>query len=90
MIFFDPCYSLEINTWRLKTALYAKDDVLMAHSLTSSKLFHLPAEEVLVRIEKFHMTWMVLLKGVTVSQCSYKVYMCQSSEVRFDDSVFAV
>lgn len=32
----------------------------------------------LVRIEKFHMTWMVLCKGVTVSQCSYKVYMCKS------------
>lgn len=44
----------------------------------------------LVRIEKFHMTWMVLCKGVTVSQCSYKVYMCPSSEVRFDDSVFVV
>ena len=36
------------------------------------------------------MTWMVLCKGVTVSQCSYKVYMCPSSEVRFDDSVFVV
>ena len=59
----------------MKTALYANDE---------------EAEEVLVRIEKFHMTWMVLWTGVTVSQCSYKVYMCPSSEVRFDDSVFAV